>query len=911
MKRVYLLCCFLLGSLLGNAQNCPPNNLPLELNIPQSTYCANDEVTFSTNVSAINYFWHLGQSVTYATTTPQFTTNYQTGGIYEILLVVGYGNNCQDSTTATLEIVDAAVEFDYTVDENTVFFEADTSTSILNYFWDFGNQLTGSGSSVVTSYPIPGNYPVTLFTSGICPPGSTTQTITILPPTPTEDTPTACGDGIDNDGDGLIDCADSDCACDEDNDGTIASEDPDDNNPCVPDNTVPQCQSTSNPQLFEDYPFLETLIDPNNCNEGKVSLYQQGSFFFLFVETSTSSKLYFQTGQFYCESTATYDCVSAYNLGEAINTWNCSSSRPVDNDGDGVLSDMDPDDNDPCVPNDSPTNCLKDLDNDGVFSDVDPDDNDPCIPNNTATNCTVDTTVIVTPAFFDDFPWLTDLVNTANCNGEKISIYQSGTFSFIYVETQESGVLYFENGTFYCQSAPNFDCVAAYNLSNPYEVWTCTGTPVIDTDNDGTPSETDPDDNDPCVPNDSAANCLKDLDNDGVFSDVDPDDNDPCIPNNTAINCTVDTTVIATPAFFETYPWLVDVVDPTSCDNERISIYDLGSYAFIFVETANSSTLYFETGAFYCANSPSYDCLVAYNLTTPTEVWECDGQVVPPIETPDCDKNKGTIIFVDCENGEEFYMIETDAGLILDIYFDASINFNYYEGQTVKFDFKNADFDSPCSIAAKAVTITCIEEIREAPSEVTPALFEKYTFLYNLVDPSDCSEASVTVYTSGAFDYLLVETATETTLYFQDGTFFCSQTPTYNCVTAYGFNASNITDTWTCGQATFSAEATSRSNTSTFSLEENSAKKWMVNAYPNPAQDHLWIAINSQHAENVQLNLLDKTGRLMIAQSTVVRKGENKLPLTLSGINNGMYYLAVQGQETGKRTIQKIMVVRK
>ncbi len=761
MKRVYLLCCFLLGSLLGNAQNCPPNNLPLELNIPQSTYCANDEVTFSTNVSAINYFWHLGQSVTYATTTPQFTTNYQTGGIYEILLVVGYGNNCQDSTTATLEIVDAAVEFDYTVDENTVFFEADTSTSILNYFWDFGNQLTGSGSSVVTRYPIPGNYPVTLFTSGICPPGSTTQTITILPPTPTEDTPTACGDGIDNDGDGLIDCADSDCACDEDNDGTIASEDPDDNNPCVPDNTVPQCQSTSNPQLFEDYPFLETLIDPNNCNEGKVSLYQQGSFFFLFVETSTSSKLYFQTGQFYCESIATYDCVSAYNLGEAINTWNCSSSRPVDNDGDGVLSDMDPDDNDPCVPNDSPTNCLKDLDNDGVFSDVD------------------------------------------------------------------------------------------------------------------------------------------------------PDDNDPCIPNNTAINCTVDTTVIATPAFFETYPWLVDVVDPTSCDNERISIYDLGSYAFIFVETANSSTLYFETGAFYCANSPSYDCLVAYNLTTPTEVWECDGQVVPPIETPDCDKNKGTIIFVDCENGEEFYMIETDAGLILDIYFDASINFNYYEGQTVKFDFKNADFDSPCSIAAKAVTITCIEEIREAPSEVTPALFEKYTFLYNLVDPSDCSEASVTVYTSGAFDYLLVETATETTLYFQDGTFFCSQTPTYNCVTAYGFNASNITDTWTCGQATFSAEATSRSNTSTFSLEENSAKKWMVNAYPNPAQDHLWIAINSQHAENVQLNLLDKTGRLMIAQSTVVRKGENKLPLTLSGINNGMYYLAVQGQETGKRTIQKIMVVRK
>ena len=909
MKRVYLLCCFLFGSLLTNAQNCPPNNLTLTLNIPQPAYCSNDDVIFSTNVTATNYFWHLGQGITYATTTPQFTTSYQTGGVYEVLLVVDYSNNCQDSITATVEIVDSAVEFEYTVEENTVFFEADTSDFILNYFWDFGNQLTGSGSSVITRYPIPGTYPVTLLTSGICPPDSSAQTITILPPNPTEDNPTACEDGIDNDGDGQIDCADNDCACDEDNDGTIASEDPDDNNPCVPDNTVSQCQSTSNPQLFEDFPFLDNLIDPINCNDGKVSLYQQGSFFFLFVETSTSTKLYFQTGQFYCESTSTYDCVNAYNLGEAIDTWSCSSSsRPVDNDEDGVLSNIDPDDNDSCVPNDNAANCLKDLDNDGVFSDVDPDDGDPCVPNNTATICTVDTMSVDIPTFFEDFPWLSDIVNTTNCDGEKISIYQSGVFSFIFVETAESGTLYFENGTFYCQSASNFDCVAAYNLSNPYEVWTCTGTPIIDADNDGTPAETDPDDSNPCIPNDSAANCLKDLDNDGVFSDIDPDDNDPCVPNNTDTNCIVDTMSVAIPTFFETYPWLVDLVNPSSCNNERISIYDLGSFAFIFVETENSSILYFETGALYCTNSANYDCLAAYNLTTPTEVWECDGQVIPPVVAPDCNKNTGTIIFVDCDNGEEFFMIETGAGIILDIYFDTGINFNYYEGQSVKFDFKNADFDSPCSIAAKAITITCIEEIREAPSEVTPALFERYTFLYNLIDPSDCSGASVTVYTSGVFDYLLVETATETELYFQDGTFFCAQTPTYNCVSAYGFDASNITDSWTCGQATFAAAATSRNNA--IPMVESKIEKWVINTYPNPAQDHLWININSHSTQAIQLSLLDKTGRLILQQTEAVIKGKNKLPLSLPNINSGMYYLLITGEETGDRTVEKIMVVK-
>jgi len=433
---------------------------------------------------------------------------------------------------------------------------------------------------------------------------------------------------------------------------------------------------------------------------------------------------------------------------------------------------------------------------------------------------------------------------------------------------------------------------------------------IKDLDGDGVFSDADPDDNDPCVPNNTTATCIKDLDGDGVFSDVDQDDNDPCIPNTSATNCNNDTLILVTPEFFETYPWLADLVNPSNCNNDRISIYDLGSYAFIFVETETSSTLYFETGAFYCANSPSYDCLAAYNLTTPTEVWECNGQIEPPIEIPDCEKNTGTIIFVDCDNGQEFYMIKTDAGIILDIYFDAGIDFNYYEGQSVKFDFKNADFDSPCSIATKAVTITCIEEIRDAPSEITPALFEKYTFLYNLIDPSDCTGANVTVYTSGAFDYLLVETATETSLYFQDGTFFCSQTPTYNCVTAYGFNTSNITDSWTCGQATLGGKANSRNKTATSNLENSSVKEWMVNTYPNPAKDHLWVAINSQYQQTVRLNLVDKTGKFILQKSMAVIKGENKLPLTLSSVNSGMYYVVIRGEKTGERTVQKIMVVK-
>ena len=54
-----------------------------------------------------------------------------------------------------------------------------------------------------------------------------------------------------------------------------------------------------------------------------------------------------------------------------------TTAPPVDADGDGVLSDQDPDDNDPNVPN-APEPV--DNDGDGVLSDTDPDDTDPNVP---------------------------------------------------------------------------------------------------------------------------------------------------------------------------------------------------------------------------------------------------------------------------------------------------------------------------------------------------------------------------------------------------------------------------------------------------------------------------------------------------------------------------------------------------
>ena len=74
---------------------------------------------------------------------------------------------------------------------------------------------------------------------------------------------------------------------------------------------------------------------------------------------------------------------------------------------------------------------------------------------------------------FTDYPWLAEEVDKEACTVGTISIYKSGPFDFIYTHKENGGTLYFQDGTFYCEQTPNYDCIAAYRLENPATVWTC------------------------------------------------------------------------------------------------------------------------------------------------------------------------------------------------------------------------------------------------------------------------------------------------------------------------------------------------------------------------------------------------------------------------------------------------------
>jgi len=67
---------------------------------------------------------------------------------------------------------------------------------------------------------------------------------------------------------------------------------------------------------------------------------------------------------------------------------------------------------------------------------------------------------------------------TSDCEGKTetfIAVYQQSIFNFILVQQNGIGRLYFQDGTFYCQNAINYDCVAAYNLGSPIDFWSCSG----------------------------------------------------------------------------------------------------------------------------------------------------------------------------------------------------------------------------------------------------------------------------------------------------------------------------------------------------------------------------------------------------------------------------------------------------
>ena len=323
------------------------------------------------------------------------------------------------------------------------------------------------------------------------------------------------------------------------------------------------------PVLFINNPWLISVVDPTDCTDETVVVYQSGSFNYFYID----GVLYFQDGTFYCADSPGYSCVSLYSLSAVVESWTCGQTAP--NPGQNPI--------------------------------------------------------------FNDFSWLSSIVNPANCTNETVTVYQSGSFQYVYV----NGSLYFQDGTFYCADSPGYSCVSLYGLSTVANSWTCGET---------TPNPTP----------------------DPIFTD---------------------------------YPWLTSLVNLSDCGNTTATVYQSGIFNYIYV----NGNLYFEDGTFYCADSPGYSCVSLYGLSTVVDSWTCGNNPQPP----------------------------------------------------------------------------------------TTGLFTTYTWLNSLVNPTTCDGEVINVYSSGGYEYIHVIQANGLgALYFENGTFYCQDLANYSCMAAYGFGAP--VETWSC-----------------------------------------------------------------------------------------------------------------
>ncbi len=170
--------------------------------------------------------------------------------------------------------------------------------------------------------------------------------------------------------------------------------------------------------IFNQYPWINQLLNKSNCDDETVTTYSNGNYTFIFVENAESQRLFYQDGTYFCSEQAGFACLQYYkihyNLTEK-NCWSCNS------------------DNAP----------------------------QPAVPE-----------------IFGRYPLLPKLIDLSNCQGTIVQTFEYSHYTYIAITNQSGTHLYldFFGETPYCSNSTKYYCTDIYNLGNPTETWQCNGT---------------------------------------------------------------------------------------------------------------------------------------------------------------------------------------------------------------------------------------------------------------------------------------------------------------------------------------------------------------------------------------------------------------------------------------------------
>jgi len=173
--------------------------------------------------------------------------------------------------------------------------------------------------------------------------------------------------------------------------------------------------------LFNQYNWLSDLVDPEDCAPGyEITEYDFGSYSFVHVKANNSGNLYLGDGTYYCSDAPGFSCVEAYGFTNSGRTTGCSNVVDC------------PDVLQPVCGMDGNT-----YDN-------------TCQAERAGVNVAYEG-ACTNSQLFSKYEWLSDIITEGDCNaGNTVNEYDFGSYSFIYVQANNTGSLYLNDGTFYC-----------------------------------------------------------------------------------------------------------------------------------------------------------------------------------------------------------------------------------------------------------------------------------------------------------------------------------------------------------------------------------------------------------------------------------------------------------------------------